>query len=719
MSQNEVLPSPRTAASCDLQNLQPFANVQIDHEVPDKNPLGKKVEKNKLKRIMQLITLFLTIYVCYKLIKFIASGREGVFCQSTLCKRSEQHLLNSINFSVNPCDNFYEFACGNWKAVHQLDDKMTGTNAFRILQEELKYKIQHYLDSDDEKNEPLALHQARKMYRQCLDEANSNKTTLFGEIAQTLQKVNLPVVPPYLVATPNFSWFTTIAKSKKYLDLTFFIEFEIQIDPNNSTIKKLAIGRPERLLPFSNQPANEMGIGRSQTGADRLRYKYLKKLVKHAFRQANLRWPPEMDQIFAKNYELFLQFAAQYSTIRDMFFKTDEYISPYVSITDLQEITDQIFHYNEERIICWKRFFEMIFEETNVHLDFKHDDRIILVPDFAYIVEILNLLATTPMYIVEYYMWIEVTNGIIPYTNSALNKRYNDIYRSITGDEKASRETFCYNSVKEIYQSSMAYFLVRDNSVKKQFKKYQLNDNSFLQTIMTLKHEKFLDHLTSYHRSVSEDEWWNEIILHVDTYYSRDFDAIALPVGILKFPFYQLGLKALDYGAIGMIIGHEMTHAFDALGLKRDTERNLELKWSLDALSTYEKKANCFVNNYYEYTVGTTHQKVDGLLTLDENLADNEGLRVAYQAFKNYMKKNGREKLLLGLDHYTPEQLFFLAFANTWCEHGNSESMNDDTHSPRPVRVMATLRNSEDFAEAWKCKKGSPMNPDREKCKLW
>lgn len=80
---------------------------------------------------------------------------------------------------------------------------------------------------------------------------NSNKTTLFEEIAESLQKVNLPVVPPYIVSTPNFSWFTTIARSKRYLDLTFFIQFEIQIDPHNNTIKKLAIGRPERLLPFS------------------------------------------------------------------------------------------------------------------------------------------------------------------------------------------------------------------------------------------------------------------------------------------------------------------------------------------------------------------------------------------------------------------------------------------------------------------------------------
>lgn len=163
-----------------------------------------------------------------------------------------------------------------------------------------------------------------------------------------------------------------------------------------------------------------------------------------------------------------------------------------------------------------------------------------------------------------------------------------------------------------------------------------------------------------------------------------------------------------------------MTHAFDIEGKEYDGEGRKISWWSDEMTKHYNNRAQCFVKQYDKFTVNKIN-KVNGTLTLAENIADNGGVREALHAYRHYVKRNGEEPYLPGLEHYTHEQLFFLAFANVWCEKTteSDEIMSlGDVHSPNKFRVLGTLGNSLEFADAWNCPRKTKMNPEN-KCVLW
>ncbi|KDR08433.1 Neprilysin-2 [Zootermopsis nevadensis] len=215
----------------------------------------------------------------------------------------------------------------------------------------------------------------------------------------------------------------------------------------------------------------------------------------------------------------------------------------------------------------------------------------------------------------------------------------------------------------------------------------------------------------------------------VNAYYNHQTNSITFPAGILQPPFFSKGRpEALNYGSIGAMIGHEITHGFDDIGRHSDKYGNLAQWWSKSTTDTYLEKAQCFIHQYGMYRVPEldemlhTEVMMNGVTTQGENMADNGGMRQAFLAYKKYVEHAGSDKRLPGLHQFSPEQLFFLGFATVWCESSTKESLLQevltDSHSPHRLRVQGTLANSQDFAHAWNCHTGSPMNP-QDKCLIW
>ncbi|XP_026275280.1 endothelin-converting enzyme homolog [Frankliniella occidentalis] len=217
-----------------------------------------------------------------------------------------------------------------------------------------------------------------------------------------------------------------------------------------------------------------------------------------------------------------------------------------------------------------------------------------------------------------------------------------------------------------------------------------------------------------------DKERWATDPIEVNAFYSRAINSIAIPAGILQVPFYYLGLEVLNYGSIGAILGHELTHGFDIEGKEYDKKGLRNSWWRPDVTKEYNDRAQCFVKQYDTYNVTAT-QRVNGSFTLAENIADNGGVREAFLGYRRYTDRHGREPALPGLNNYSHEQLFFLAFANVWCH--NSDAQFDalqlrDSHSPARFRVIGALSNFPEFAETWSCPADSPMNPTK-KCIIW
>ncbi len=207
----------------------------------------------------------------------------------------------------------------------------------------------------------------------------------------------------------------------------------------------------------------------------------------------------------------------------------------------------------------------------------------------------------------------------------------------------------------------------------------------------------------------------------VNAYYNPSMNDINFPAGILQPPFYDPNATdAEDYGHIGAIVGHELTHGFDDQGRQFDANGNLSDWWTAEDAKKFEEKADCEVKEYSAFTA-VDDAKVNGKLTLGENTADNGGLRLAYIAFLSDAKRKNID-LSQKQDGYTPVQQFFLGFGQNWCGATRPEQLRTqvqtDPHSPRQFRVDGVVQNMPEFGQAFGCKVGQPMMPANY-CRVW
>ncbi|HTV16919.1 MAG TPA: M13 family metallopeptidase [Acidobacteriaceae bacterium] len=226
-------------------------------------------------------------------------------------------------------------------------------------------------------------------------------------------------------------------------------------------------------------------------------------------------------------------------------------------------------------------------------------------------------------------------------------------------------------------------------------------------------------------KPVNRDEW-QMTPPTVNAYYDPSMNDINFPAGILQPAFYDKdATDATNYGHIGAVVGHELTHGFDDQGAKFDGQGNLHNWWTPADKQKFEVKTNCLVQEYGSFTA-VDDVKVNGKLTLGENTADNGGVRIALmalmarEAMKGAAASQTEEQ---ASEHtYTLEQQFFIGYAQNWCSNERPEFIrmlaNVDPHSPDALRVKGVLVNTPEFAKAFNCKAGQPMAPVKS-CRVW
>jgi endothelin-converting enzyme/putative endopeptidase len=205
----------------------------------------------------------------------------------------------------------------------------------------------------------------------------------------------------------------------------------------------------------------------------------------------------------------------------------------------------------------------------------------------------------------------------------------------------------------------------------------------------------------------------------VNAYYNATENDINFPAGILQPPFFDMAADdAVNFGAIGVVIGHEITHGFDNQGRKYDKDGNLKDWWTEADAKQFTERAQCVEDQYGSYRV-TEDVKQNGAATLGENLADNGGLRIALAAL--HQARKGKKDAMTG--GFTADQRFFIGFAHVWCSNARDEARRNqaltDVHSLPEFRVNGTVSNSEAFAKAFNCKAQDPMVRGDKACRVW
>jgi putative endopeptidase len=224
---------------------------------------------------------------------------------------------------------------------------------------------------------------------------------------------------------------------------------------------------------------------------------------------------------------------------------------------------------------------------------------------------------------------------------------------------------------------------------------------------------------------VNEKEW-SMTPPTVNAYYNPPNNDINFPAGILQPPFFDNSMDpAVNFGGIGVVIGHEMTHGFDDQGSKYDPKGNVKQWFTAEDLAKFKERTECEAKEYDGFKVAEG-QNLNGHLTLGENTADNGGIRIAFQALQEVLAQGGAtaepgyvngEK-----DGYTPAQRFFITFGQVWCQNQTEQSARvlakTDPHSTGEWRTKGTVQNFDEFGKAFGCKVGQPMMPANS-CRVW
>ncbi|WP_120274079.1 M13 family metallopeptidase [Mangrovibacterium diazotrophicum] len=253
----------------------------------------------------------------------------------------------------------------------------------------------------------------------------------------------------------------------------------------------------------------------------------------------------------------------------------------------------------------------------------------------------------------------------------------------------------------------------------KDYTALEITPDSYFQNVLSSSKFYFEDMISKINKPVDKTEW-GMTPQTVNAYYNPSANEIVFPAAILQPPFFFMEADdAVNYGAIGVVIGHEMSHGFDDQGRQYDKVGNLNDWWQADDAERFTVKADLLANEYSQFTVLDT-VKADGKLTLGENIADLGGLNISYTAL--HMALDGKEQA--EIDGFTPDQRFFLAYAHLWAQNIRDEEKlrltKVDVHSLGRYRVLGPLRNMPEFYAAFDVKPGDYMYlPEDERVVIW
>ncbi|KAH6933321.1 hypothetical protein HPB50_014335 [Hyalomma asiaticum] len=274
--------------------------------------------------------------------------------------------------------------------------------------------------------------------------------------------------------------------------------------------------------------------------------------------------------------------------------------------------------------------------------------------------------------------------------------------------------------------------LTNPYELSKEYDSLVVHEDLYLDNVFNILQFEATRNQLKLRQPVNKEKWTTEPAV-VNAFYNPNKNDIVFPAGILQPLFYSHHFpKSLNYGGIGVVIGHEITHGFDDKGRQFDKDGNLQPWWNNKTVQTFRERAQCMVDQYSSYVLEDVNLNINGKMTQGENIADNGGLKQAYRAYKKWVKQHGEEPLLPGIN-LTHDQLFFLNYAQCTQPRKLSEfvyfgSPNAPLYAWRikalsffisaRLRVLGPLSNSYDFSRAYNCPNMSRMNPVK-KCSVW
>ncbi|NXW92005.1 NEP protein, partial [Alopecoenas beccarii] len=731
----------------------------------------KKLRWSGLEIGLAVVVILLAI-VAITMTVLYATYDDGV-CKTSDCIKSAARILENMDTSAEPCNDFYQYACGGWLKRNVIPETSSRYSNFDILRDELEVVLKDVLDTPSS-NDITAVQKAKTLYRSCI-----NETTIDSRGGKPLISL-LPDVADWPVATTNWetsygaAWTaeTAIAQLNSRYGKKVLINFFVGTDDKNSTAHIIHIDQPGLGLPSRDyyectgayQEAcsayvdfmvsvaklilQERNISfiENEISEQMKRVMDLEKEIANATTKSEDR----NDPLLLYNKMTLAQLQNNFSLeINNKVFNWSKFINDIMSTVQINvENTEHVVVYDPEYLIKLKSIINKY-----THRDLQN------YMIWRFVMDLVNSLSrnykdtrnafrkalygTTS----ETAVWRRCANYVNGNMENAVGRLY--VEEAFAGDSKHVVEEMIAD-IRDVFIKTLDELTWMDAETKKKAEQKAtairerigypdeiVSDDTKLNSEyqeLNYKEEEYFENiienlvftqkkrLKKLREKVDKEEWISGAAV-VNAFYSASRNQIVFPAGILQPPFFSASQpKSLNYGGIGMVIGHEITHGFDDNGRNFNENGDLVDWWTEESARNFKELSQCMVYQYGNFSWDLAGgQHLSGINTLGENIADNGGVRQAYKAYENFVKKHGKEKLLPGLD-MNHKQLFFLNFAQVWCGTYRPEyavnSIKTDVHSPGKFRVIGSLQNSPEFSEAFSCTKTNYMDPAK-KCRVW
>ncbi|KAK9881775.1 hypothetical protein WA026_017293 [Henosepilachna vigintioctopunctata] len=696
--------------------------------------------------ILSLALVFITTRNC-------ASSSKRQVCLTEECVRTAASLLSAMDHSVDPCKNFFQYACGTWNKKHLIPEDRSSISTFEVMADQLQLILKEVLEKPINLEDNDATRKAKIFYSSCIDIYQIRKSgdALLRKVLRSLG--GWPVASHNWIP-PESGLEVLLGKIRGIYNEAILIEQWVGPDDKNSSaniiqIDQLQLALPSRdyyLKPVSRGDLDAyhtymtniaVVLGSNQsTAADELRDVLDLEI---ALANASL---PEADRHDTSEIYKKLKVGELQLLVPQIDWL--KYLNSFLGTT----IT------SEEPIVVYglSYFVELgkILENTNtrtihnyIFWRFVMSLSSHMIGDYQKErVEFRKILQGVQS---ERHRWsqcVDWTNKKLGLAVGALFVRDNFNHESketalvmIHTIREAFNELLSHNDWMDDETRAVAkekanamnerigYPKIITNKMKliEEYASLNITKHNFMQNILNVLKFDADQNLSKLRQPVDKDKWSTEPAV-VNAFYNPNKNDIVFPAGILQPLFYSQHFpKSLNYGGIGVVIGHEITHGFDDKGRQFDKDGNMMQWWNNATIKAFRERTQCIIDQYSRYKIDEIGLYIDGRMTQGENIADNGGLKQSFRAYRKWVSQHGEEPDLPGMN-LTHNQLFFLNYAQIWCGSMRPEDaltkIRSSVHSPGPIRVLGPLSNSKDFAEAYNCPLGSPMNPTN-KCSVW
>ncbi|XP_017775297.1 PREDICTED: endothelin-converting enzyme 1 isoform X2 [Nicrophorus vespilloides] len=683
-------------------------------------------------------------------------------CLNKSCIHIANGILESMDPAVDPCEDFYSYACDGWIRANPIPEGKSTWNSFLKLEQKNQQIIKHVLEQPLDDLKSKAEQKAKLYYESCLDLNDTVENLGAKPMLELLKNIGGWNITDSGFNVNRWSLQNTLQIIQNQYNIGGLFSYAVGEDDKNSTRHVLQVDQSGLTLPTREHYLNK-------TEHEKILNAYLDYMTKVG---ELLGGDPNStrDQMSG-----VIEFETKLAniTIPNELRRDEETLYNLLSVAELQD---------RAGFINWQLFFDNAMRIVNKKISSK-DDVVVYAPEYlsnlTLLIEEYNKTAEGKIVLNNYLVWQTVRTF-----TGCLSKAFRDAYKGLrkammgseSGEEAQWR--YCVSDTTNVLGFAVGAIFVREvfhgdskvhaetmiNDVRTAFKRnfknldwmdketrkaaeikadaisdmigypdfiqdpkllderyaiLEVRNDTYFENNINLNKYTLRKNLEKINQPVKKTTW-SMSPSTVNAYYTPTKNQMVFPAGILQSPFYDPSFpSSLNFGGMGVVVGHELTHGFDDQGREFDKDGNLHQWWNNKTIEKFKARTKCVARQYSKYQLNG--KNLNGNQTLGENIADNGGLKAAFHAYMDHMKGKPDPQMLPGLS-LNHKQLFFVAFAQVWCTAVTKESaslqIEKDPHSPGRYRVIGSLTNLREFSDEFKCKPGSPMNP-KGKCEVW